>query len=110
MKKGFGGGGGMQQLMKQANQMQNKMKKIQEELALKEFEGTSGGGAVKVMVNGKNEVKNVTIQPDAVSPDDVEMLQDLILAATNDALSTAKEVHDAEMAKVTGGMNMPGMF
>ncbi len=107
MKKGFGG---MQQLMKQANQMQNKMKKIQEELALKEFEGTAGGGAVKVMVNGKNEVKGVTIQPDAVSPDDVEMLQDLILAATNDALKTAKEVHDAEMAKVTGGMNMPGMF
>ena len=108
MKKGFGGG--MQQLMKQANQMQNKMKKVQEELALKEFEGTAGGGAVKVMVNGKNEVKAVTIQPDAVSPDDVEMLQDLILAATNDALKTAKEVHDAEMAKVTGGMNMPGMF
>ena len=66
MKKGFGGG--MQQLMKQANQMQNKMKKVQEELALKEFEGTAGGGAVKVMVNGKNEVKAVTIQPDAVSP------------------------------------------
>ena len=108
MKKGFGGG--MQQLMKQANQMQNKMKKVQEELALKEFEGTAGGGAVKVMVNGKNEIKAVTIQPDAVSADDVEMLQDLILAATNDALKTAKEVHDAEMAKVTGGMNMPGMF
>lgn len=110
MKKGFGGGGGMQQLMKQANQMQNKMKKIQEELALQEFEGTAGGGAVKVMVNGNNEVKSVTIQPDAVSPDDVEMLQDLILAATNHAITTAKEVHDAEMAKVTGGMNMPGMF
>ncbi len=108
MKKGFGGG--MQQLMKQANQMQNKMKKIQEELALKEFAGTAGGGAVKVMVTGNNEVKSVVIQPDAASPDDVEMLQDLILAATNDALKTAKETHDAEMAKVTGGMNMPGMF
>ena len=108
MKKGFGGG--MQQLMKQANQMQNKMKKIQEELALKEFEGTSGGGAVTVKVNGNNEVKAVTINPDAASPDDVEMLQDLIVSATNDALKNAKETHDSEMAKVTGGMSIPGMF
>ena len=86
------------------------MKKIQEELASKEFEGTSGGGAVKVLVNGNNEVKSVVINPEAASPEDVEMLQDLIISATNDALKNAKETHDKEMAKVTGGMNVPGMF
>jgi DNA-binding YbaB/EbfC family protein len=106
--KGFGGG--MQQLMKQANQMQNKMKKVQEELALKEFNGTSGGGAVNVVDNGNNEIKSVVINPEAVTPDDVEMLQDLIMSATNDALKNAKSTHDEEMAKVTGGMNIPGMF
>ncbi len=108
MKKGFGGG--MQQLMKQANQMQNKMKKIQEELATQEFSGTSGGGAVTVTVNGSNQVLSVVVQPDVVSSDDIEMLQDLIVTATNDALKVAKETSDKEMAKVTGGMSMPGMF
>lgn len=107
--KGFGGGG-MQALMRQANQMQNKMKKVQEELATREFEGTSGGGAVKVVVTGDNNVKSITIQPDVVATPDVEMLQDLVLTAVNEALRLAKTTSDQEMAKITGGFSVPGMF
>ena len=108
--KGFGGGGGgMQQLMKQANQMQNKMKKLQEELAEREFDGTSGGGAVSVKVNGSQLINAVTIDEEVMKAGDVEMLQDLILTAANDALKTSKETSDAEMSKITGGFPMPGM-
>lgn len=99
----------MAQLMKQANQMQMKMKKLQEELATKTYDGTSGGGAVKVTVNGSNQLTAVAINPDVISSGDVEMLQDLIVAACNDALKVAKTTSDAEMAKITGGMNIPGM-
>lgn len=108
MKKGFGGG--LQQMMRQANQMQNKMKKLQEELALREFEGTSGGGAVTVKVNGDSKLISVNINPDVIDADDVEMLQDLILTATNDALTSAKKTSDEEMSKITGGFGIPGMF
>ena len=103
-------GGGMAQLMRQANQMQMKMKKVQEELALKSYDGTAGGGAVKVTVSGDNQVKSVVINPDVIQAGDVEMLQDLIAAATNDALKLAKETSSQEMNKITGGMNIPGMF
>lgn len=106
--KGFGGG--MQQLMKQANQMQTKMKKLQEELATRQFEGSSGGGAVLVKVSGENRLTAVTIQPDVLEAGDVEMLQDLIMTAANDALATAKETSDKEMSKITGGIGIPGMF
>jgi nucleoid-associated protein EbfC len=106
--KGFGGGGGMQALMKQANQMQSKMKKLQDEFQAREFEGTSGGGAVKVTALGNYQLKSVAINPDAM--DDQEMLQDLILTATNEALKTVKTTYEAEMSKVTGGFSMPGMF
>lgn len=105
--KGFGGGG-MQQLMRQANQMQSKIKKLQEELATREFEGSSGGDAVKVKVNGSSTVLAVTINPDVLKEGDAEMLQDLILTATNEALKVAKTTTDSEMAKVTGGFNLPG--
>ncbi len=108
--KGFGGGGGMQQLMRQANQMQSKIKKLQEELATREFEGTSGGDAVKIKVNGANLLTSVTINEEVVKAGDVEMLQDLILTATNDALNVAKKTSDSEMAKITGGFPMPGQI
>jgi nucleoid-associated protein EbfC len=109
--KGFGGGGGgMQALMRQANQMQAKMKKLQEELAEKEYEGSSGGGAVKVVVKGDTTVKSVVIQADVFSAGDREMLQDLVVSATNEALKVAKTTSDQEMAKITGGFSMPGMF
>jgi nucleoid-associated protein EbfC len=104
------GGGGMQALMKQANQMQLRMKKMQEELAAKEFEGASGGGAVKVIVTGDSKLKSVEIQQDVFAAGDKDMLQDLVVTAVNTALTTAKTTSDQEMAKITGGFSLPGMF
>jgi len=103
-------GGGMAQLMKQANQMQMKMKKIQEELALKTFDGSSGGGAVQITVTGEHLIQSIKINPEVMKSGDVEMLQDLITAAANDAIKVAKETTSKEMEKVTGGMNIPGLF
>lgn len=102
--------GGMQQLLKQANQMQARMKKLQEELAEREYEGTSGGGAVKVIVKGENQITSLKLDNEVVQSDDVEMLEDLILTAANDALKKAKTETDAEMQKLSGGMSMPGLF
>lgn len=100
--------GGMAGLMKQANQMQMKMKKMQEELATREFSGTSGGGAVTAKVNGDNKVLSLQINPDVLKAGDAEMLQDMVISAVNDALKNAKEVSSQEMSKITGGMNFPG--
>lgn len=102
--------GGMAQLMKQANQMQMKMKKTQEELAKKEYEATSGGGAVKVKVNGDHMITSLTIDPEVLKAGDVEMLQDMILSATNEAIKVARDTSAKEMEKITGGLNIPGMF
>jgi len=102
--------GGMAQLMRQANQMQLKMKKVQEELATRMFEGTAGGGGVKVTVTGEHMINAVEINPEVLKAGDVEILQDLIMAATNEAMKVAKETSSKEMEKITGGMNMPGMF
>ncbi|MEZ4870736.1 MAG: YbaB/EbfC family nucleoid-associated protein [Bdellovibrionales bacterium] len=107
MKKGFGGG--MQQLMRQANQMQLKMKKLQEQLDEKEWDGTSGGGAVKIKVNGKYQLTSVNIDPEVINKDDQEMLQDMILSAANDALKDAKTESEKEMSKISGGLGMMGM-
>lgn len=107
--KGFGGGG-MQALMRQANQMQARMKKAQEELATREFEATSGGGAVKAVVTGDGKVKSMVIQKDVIESGDAEMLQDLVVTAVNEALKVAKTTSDQEMSKITGGFSMPGMF
>lgn len=105
-----GMGGGMAQLMKQANQMQLRMKKLQEELAQRTYDGSSGGEAVKVTVNGDHLVQKIQIDVEVVKSGDVEMLQDLIAAATNDAIKVAKDTSAKEMEKITGGMNIPGMF
>ncbi len=103
--------GGMAQLMKQANQMQMKMKKLQDELATKTYDGTAGGGAVTITVNGDHFLKNITINPDVMKSGDVDMLQDLITAAANDAIKVAKETSAKEMEKITGGMGgLSGMF
>jgi DNA-binding YbaB/EbfC family protein len=110
--KGRGGGGmqgGMANLMRQANQLQMKMRKAQEELATREYQGTSGGGAVTVTVKGENQIIGLKINEDVMKSGDIEMLQDLILTAANDALKTAKETASAEMEKLTGGMNLPGL-
>lgn len=100
------GGGNMNAMLKQAQKMQQEMLKKQEELNEREFEATAGGGAVKVTVFGRKELKNIEISPAAVDPDDVEMLQDLILAATNEALRLADETVSNEMSQLTGGLNM----
>ena len=101
--------GGMQNLLKQANQMQSKMKKVQEELAAKEFEASSGG-AVTVKVNGSQQIMAITISPDVFKSADADMLSDMILTAANEALKTAKATSEQEMAKITGGFSVPGMF
>lgn len=106
--KGFSGG--MAQLMKQANQMQTKMKKVQDELAKAEYEGTAGGGVVTVKVNGEYKMTSLVIKEDVIKSGDVEMVQDLVLAATNEAVKIARETSQKEMEKVTGGMNIPGLF
>ena len=105
--KGMGNMGGM---MKQVQKMQKQMADMQKQLEEREVEASAGGGVVTIKANGKKEVINITIDPDAVDPDDVEMLQDLILAATNEALRKADEMVTSEMAKITGGMNIPGLF
>ena len=104
------GGMNMQSMMKQAQAMQQKMQKIQEELAEKEVTATAGGGAVTVTANGKKEISKVEIKPEAVDPDDVEMLEDLIVAAVNEAMRMADEMAQEDMAQVTGGLNLGGLF
>lgn len=99
------GGGNMQNLMKQAQKMQQDMMKTQEEMNEREFEATSGGGVVRVVVTGSKVVKSIEIKPEAVDPEDVEMLQDLVMAAVNEALRTATETVNAQMNRFTGGMN-----
>lgn len=104
---GFGGGN-MGNLMKQAQKMQKDMAKVQEELQEKSVEATAGGGAIKVTATGKKEIKEIIIKPEVVDPEDVEMLQDLILAAVNEALRKADEMVNSEMSKITGGMGGMG--
>ena len=104
--------GGMNQaaMMKQAQKMQQEMLRMQAEQEAKTFTAASGGGMVTATVNGKHEVVGIEIKPEAVDPDDVEMLQDLVLASVNEALREATETTEREMSKLTGGMSMPGLF
>jgi DNA-binding YbaB/EbfC family protein len=107
---GFGGGN-ISNLMKQAQKMQKDMAKLQEELQDKTVEASAGGGAVTVVATAKKEIQEIIIQPEVVDPDDIEMLQDLILAAVNEALRKAEEMVSSEMSKITGGLGgLPGMF
>jgi len=106
---GKGGLGNMGNMMKQVQQMQAKMEAMQAEIAEKEVEGTAGGGMVKVIINGKNEILSVTIDPEVVDKEDVEMLQDLVTAAVNQAFQKIQELQSEMMSSVTGGMNIPGM-
>ena len=94
----------MQKIMQQAQQMQAKAQQVQGELELKEVEATAGGGVIKVVATGGKKIKSIKISPEAVDEDDVQMLEDLVLTAVNDALNKADELSNAEMAKVTGGM------
>ena len=96
-------------MMKQAQQLQQRMMRLQEELESATVEATAGGGVVKVVVSGKMNIESLTIDPEVVSSDDVEMLQDLVLAAVNEGLSKAQEMASAKMGALTGGMNIPGL-
>ena len=101
---------GMGNMMKQAQKLQSKMLKMQEELAEKTVETSAGGGMISVVANGRQQIVSISIDKEVVDPDDVEMLQDLILAAVNDALNKAQEMVAGEMGKLTGGFNIPGML
>lgn len=103
MKKGLGG------LMKQAQRMQAEMARIQEEAGTKTVEASAGGGMITVVANGRQEILSIRIDPEVVSPDDVDMLQDLVVAAVNEALRKAQEMMTEEMSKLTGGLNIPGL-
>lgn len=107
---GFPGGGNMNNLMKQAQKLQKQMEDTQKELENAEFEASVGGGAVSVKANGKKEILSINIKEEVVDPDDVEMLEDLILSAVNEVLRKAEEETSSKMGKLTGGMNIPGLF
>ena len=111
LPKGVGGGpGNMQSMIKQAQQMQEEMGKLQEELDVREYTVTAGGGAVTAVVDGKHIVKKLEIKPEVVDPEDVDMLADLVMAAVNEAIRQAVDTSEAEMSKITGGINMQGLF
>lgn len=111
LPKGYGGGtSNMNSMIKQAQKMQDDMAKVQQELEQKSYDVTSGGGMVKVTITGKREITAVEIKPEAVDPDDIEMLQDMIVAAVNEAIRKVDGISEEEMSKVTQGLNVPGMF
>ena len=101
---------GLGNIMKQAQQMQAKMARMQEELATREVEASAGGGMVTARVNGKQQLLELKIEKAVVDPEDVEMLEDLVIAAVNEGMKKSQEMVQEEMAKITGGMNIPGMF
>jgi DNA-binding YbaB/EbfC family protein len=101
---------GLGNIMKQAQQMQAKMARMQEELATREVEATAGGGMVTARVNGKQQLLELKIEKAVVDPEDVEMLEDLVIAAVNEGMKKSQEMVQEEMSKITGGMNIPGMF
>ena len=106
---GFGGGANMQQLMRQAQKLQEQMAKAQEELDEREYSAQAGGGMVSVTVSGKRELKHLEIKPECVDPEDVEMLEDMLLAAINEAMRKIDEDSEKELSAVTGGLNIPGL-
>ena len=108
--KNMGGMGNIGNMMKQAQKLQAKMLQMQAELADKTVEATAGGGMVKGVANGKQQILSIVIEKEVVDPEDVEMLQDLITAAVNDALAKSQEMVSSQMSKLTGGMNIPGLM
>lgn len=104
------GFGNMSKMMKQAQKIQQDMAKLQEELKERTVEASAGGGVIEVTVSGKQELLAITLKPEVVDPDDIEMLQDLILAAVNEGLKKSQEMVATEMSKITGGLNIPGLF
>lgn len=107
---GFPGMGNMNQIMRQAKKMQQKMEETQKELGEKTIETTVGGGMVTVTANGNREIVSIDIKPEVVDPDDIEMLEDLVIAAVNEALRNVDEMVSEQMSQFTGGLNIPGLF
>ena len=107
---GFPGGGNMNSMMKKVQKMQQEMARTQQEIEEKEFSSTAGGGVREAVVNGKQEVVKIKIDEDVVDPEDTEMLEDLVVAAINDALKKADEYSQKEMGKLTGNINIPGLM
>lgn len=103
-------GGGQQNMMKQIQKMQEDMAQKQEELELREYSASVGGGAVEITVDGNHQVKSIILKPEIVDPEDLEMLQDLLIGAINEAMRKVDDTSESEMSKLTGGMNLPGLF
>ncbi|NLV22845.1 MAG: YbaB/EbfC family nucleoid-associated protein [Syntrophomonadaceae bacterium] len=109
MKFNPGGGANMNQMIKQAKKMQEQMAKMQEELQEKIVEASAGGGAITAKVNGRQELLEIKIKPEVVDPEDVEMLEDLVMAVINEAIKKSQDMVSSEMSKITGGLNIPGL-
>ena len=105
-----GGAGNMNQMLKQAQKMQEDMATLQSDLEQREYTATSGGGAVTATVDGKHLIKSIKIDPDIIDPDDAEMIEDLVTVAVNEAINNAIKTAEEEMGAITGGLNLPGMF
>lgn len=109
--KGMGGGAqNMNQMIKQAQKMQDQITELQEDIEARDFTATAGGGAVEVTLTGKKTIKSLNLKPEVVDPEDIEMLQDLIISAINEAVNNIETTTEAEMSKITGGVALPGLF
>ena len=108
--KGMGGAQNMNSMMKQVQKMQEDMAALQEDLENREYEVSAGGGMVSVKINGKREILSLDIKPEIVDPDDIETLSDIVIAAVNEAIKKVDSTSESEMSKITGGINVPGMF
>ncbi|MDE5620798.1 MAG: YbaB/EbfC family nucleoid-associated protein [Ruminococcus sp.] len=105
-----GGAQNMNQMIKQAQKMQDQITELQEDIEEREFSATAGGGAVEVVITGKKTIKSLSIKPEVVDPEDIDMLQDLIISAINEAINNVESTTEAEMSKITGGVSIPGLF
>ncbi|MBO4524922.1 YbaB/EbfC family nucleoid-associated protein [Ruminococcus sp.] len=110
--KNINGGGAqnMNQMIKQAQKMQDQITELQEDIEAREFSATAGGGAVEVTITGKKTIKSLTLKPEVVDPNDIDMLQDLIISAVNEAVNNVESTTENEMGKITGGVSLPGLF
>lgn len=108
--KGAGGAQNMNQVIKQAQRMQDEITELQEQIEARDFSATAGGGAVEVVLTGKKTIKSLTLKPEVVDPEDIEMLQDLIISAVNEAINNIETETETEMGKITGGVSLPGLF
>ncbi|MBE6850196.1 MAG: YbaB/EbfC family nucleoid-associated protein [Ruminococcus sp.] len=109
--KNMGGGAqNMNSMIRQAQKMQDQITELQEDIEARDFSATAGGGAVEVVVSGKKIIKSLTIKPEVVDPEDIEMLQDLIISAVNEAVNQVEQTTEDEMSKITGGVSLPGLF